>query len=56
MVEPFCKHCGKPLVFAYARGGAPLPMHEPPKGRAVGSVYCDERTGRGNKAEEREGR
>jgi hypothetical protein len=50
-----CKHCGKPLVFARSAGGAALPMHEPPKGRAVGSVYCDERTARGTKAEERGG-
>jgi hypothetical protein len=48
-----CKHCGKPLVFARASGGAPLPMHEPPKGRAVGSVYCDEHAAHGTKAEVR---
>jgi hypothetical protein len=48
-----CKNCGKPLAFAYTAGGAPLPMHAPPPGRAVGSVYCNEQTARGPKAEVR---
>ena len=46
-----CKNCGKPLIFAYTAGGAPLPMHLPQPGKVVGSLYCNEKTAKGKKAE-----